>query len=304
VWALTLVVLSAAAAVFAGPVGGLPPVGRPHVPWWTLALAFAIAERFVVHIHFRRGSHSFSLGDIPLAFGLVFVSGPGVVLGCILGSAVMLVVSRRQSPIKFIFNLAQFALGASIAVLVVHALAPANGAVDPRTWGAVLIATQANALVSGLLVGAAISLSEGGVRLRTVGRMVAMSQVMALSLTSIGLCGTVIMAADPRALPLLVVPAATMFAVYRAYLSERERRTRLALLYEGNRTLTRSLEIAGAIEGLLARSREAFRTDLAEIILFGSDENPALRTSLGPGDQRELMEPVHRNVGVTDQLLS
>jgi hypothetical protein len=40
------------------------------------------------------------------------------------------------------------------------------------------------------------------------------------------------------------------------------------------------------------RSLEAFRAELAEIILFGSDENPSLRTLVGPGSHRELMEPV------------
>jgi diguanylate cyclase (GGDEF)-like protein len=87
-----------------------------------------------------------------------------------------------------------------------------------------------------------------------------------------------------------------LFAAYRAYLSERERHTRLEFLYEANRTLARSQEIAPALEGLLARSLEAFRAEIAEIILFGSGENPSLRTLLGPGTYRELMEPVDSDV--------
>ena len=96
-------------------------------------------------------------------------------------------------------------------------------------------------------------------------------------------------AAAPRA-------RATLFAAYRAYLSERERHKRLEFLYEANRTLARSREVAHALEGLLARSLEAFRAELAEIILFGSEENPSLRTLLGPGNHRELMEPVDAEV--------
>ena len=88
----------------------------------------------------------------------------------------------------------------------------------------------------------------------------------------------------------------TLFAAYRAYLSERERHKRLEFLYEANRTLARSREIAHALEGLLVRSMEAFRAELAEIILFGSEENPSLRTLLGPGNYRELMEPVDAEV--------
>ncbi len=86
------------------------------------------------------------------------------------------------------------------------------------------------------------------------------------------------------------------YAAYRAYLSERERHKRLEFLYEANRTLVHSREIAHALEGLLLRSLDAFRAEMAEIILFGSDQNPSLRTLLGPGTFRELMEPVDSEV--------
>src|SRR5207248_3206735 len=75
-----------------------------------------------------------------------------------------------------------------------------------------------------------------------------------------------------------------------------ERHKRLEFLYEANRTLARSHEIAPALEGLLMRSLDAFRAELAEIILFGSEQNPSLRTLLGPGSYRELMEPVDAEV--------
>ena len=99
-------------------------------------------------------------------------------------------------------------------------------------------------------------------------------------------------ASDPRAIPLLVVPAVTVFLAYRAYLLERQRHERLEFLYEATRTLARSPEIMQALEGLLARSLEAFRAELAEIVLFSSDGGPPLRTTLGPGDYRQVMEPI------------
>ena len=93
-----------------------------------------------------------------------------------------------------------------------------------------------------------------------------------------------------------MIPGATLFVAYRAYLAERERHKRLEFLYEANRTLARSREVAHALEGLLARSLEAFRAELAEIILFGADGNPSIRTLLGPGTYRELMEPIDDDV--------
>ncbi|HEY8625340.1 MAG TPA: EAL domain-containing protein [Solirubrobacteraceae bacterium] len=296
VWTLNIAVLATAVALYAGPVSGLQAVARPHLPWWLVGIAFALAERCIVHLHFRRGAHSFSLGDIPLVFGLIFCSADGVVLGCLLGSGLVLLLDRKLPAVKFMFNLAQFALHACIAVLVIHAIAPAGGAVVPLTWAAALIATQTSGLVTVLLIAVAISLSEGMIRLRTIVHMLSMDVVVTMSNVSLGLCGVIITAADPRALPLLLVPAATLFAAYRAYLSERERHKRLEFLYEANRTLARSREVAHALEGLLARSLEAFRAELAEIILFGSEENPSLRTLLGPGSYRELMEPVDAEV--------
>jgi diguanylate cyclase (GGDEF)-like protein len=296
VWGLNVALIGTAAALYTGPVHGLQPLAHPHLPWWAIAIAFAIAERCVVHLHFRRGAHSFSLGDIPLVFGVIFCSAESFVLGCLLGCGLVLLFDRRLPPVKFVFNIGQLAVHACIAILIVHLLTLDLGQVDTRTWVSALIATQASSVVASSLIAAAISLSEGLVKLSTWARMLGMDLVVTTSNASLGLCGAVITAADPHALPLLMVPAVTLFAAYRAYLSERERHQRLEFLYEANRTLARSREIAHALEGLLVRSLEAFRAELAEIVLFGSEENPSLRTLLGPGSYRELMEPVDSDV--------
>ena len=84
------------------------------------------------------------------------------------------------------------------------------------------------------------------------------------------------LSSDARAIPLLLVPAVTVFLAYRAYLMERQRHERLEFLYEATRTLSRSPEIVLALEGLLERSLEAFRAEMAEIVLFSSDGSPPL----------------------------
>ena len=148
VWGLNVLILAAAIALYAGPVHGLPPLARPHLPWWAIAIAFAIAERCVVHLHFRRGAHSFSLGDIPLVFGLIFCSAESFGIGCLLGCGLVLLFDRRLPPVKLVFNLGQLALHACIALLVVHALAPVSGTVDTRTWISALIAAQGSSIAA------------------------------------------------------------------------------------------------------------------------------------------------------------
>jgi diguanylate cyclase (GGDEF)-like protein len=296
IWWLNVAIAAAALALFLGPVNDLQALADPHIPWWVLAPAFLIAERCVVHLEFRRSAHSFSLGDLPLVFGLIFASAQDLVIGSLLGTAAVLVIDRRLPPIKLIFNLAQFSLAASLAAWIVHATAPVHDASGPGLWAATFAATEAAAVVAVLLICIAISLSEGMIKPRTLVQMLAMDLVVTVTNTSLALAGATIVVTDARAVPLLLVPVVTVFLAYRAYLLERQRHERLEFLYETTRTLSRSPEVVMALEGLLARSLEAFRAELAEIILFGSDGNPPLRTTLGPGDHIQVMEPMDGNM--------
>jgi diguanylate cyclase (GGDEF)-like protein len=291
-----------AVALFLGPANEYAPLQEPHLPLWSMALGFFLGERFVVHLHFRRSAHSFSLGDVPLVLGLLFAGSGDLVLGGVVGIAATLMLDRKLPLIKLAFNLAQFALATCLAVLVVHDVMGTGGALGPRLWIAIFLATQGSALVTVLLIGLAISLSEGALRLKTVAQMLLMDFVVTMTNTSLALAGAIIVSADARAIPLLLVPATTVFLAYRAYLLERQRHQRLEFLYETTRTLVHSPEIVHALEGLLERSLEAFRAEMAEIVLFSSDGRPPLRTTLGPGDHKEVMQPIDH--AVADELRS
>jgi len=297
VWALNALIACAAIGLLAGPVRSLPDFDLGiRIPWWPLALGFLAAERCVVHLHFRRSAHSFSLGDLPLVFGLLFATPLDLVVAGLAGPAVVLLFDRRLPLIKVVFNTAQFGLTTCIAVILFRTLADTVGSFGPAVWIFALIATQAAAVVTVLLIGAAISLSEGMIGARALGRMLVMDLAVTATNASLGLAGGVIVAYDARALPLLVVPAVTVFLAYRAYASQRQRHESLEFLYETTRTLSRSPEIVLALEGLLARSVEAFRAELAEIVLFPAEGNVPLRTTFGPGDVRDVMQPVEREI--------
>jgi diguanylate cyclase (GGDEF)-like protein len=295
VWWLNALIAGAALALFLGPANDFDAL-RGNLPWWALALGFFLGERFVVHVHFRRSAHSFSLGDVPLVFGLIFAGSADLVIGALVGTAVTLMLDRKLPPIKLIFNLAQFTLAACLAVLVVHGLVDMHAEMGPRLWIAVFCATQVSAIAAVLLIGCAIGLSEGGLKPRTLAQMLTMDFAVTTTNTSFGLAGAIIVATDARAIPLLIIPAVTVFLAYRAYLLERQRHERLEFLYEATRTLAHSPEIVLALEGLLARSLEAFRAEVAEIVLFSSDGGPPLRTTLGPGDYKEVMQPIDQPI--------
>src|SRR5919198_5089234 len=135
VWALNGVIIGAGVALFLAGARSAPPgVPSMRLPLWALLLGFAAAERFVVHVHFRRSAHSLSLGELPLVFGLIFASGQDLVVAGALGPLVVLMLDRRLPPIKLAFNLGQFCLGNCVAVVVFHAIAGSSPALDPVVW--------------------------------------------------------------------------------------------------------------------------------------------------------------------------
>ena len=302
VWWLNVAIWTAAIALFAGPVNGLPPLHEPHIAWWWLALGFLIGERCVVHLEFSRNAHSFSLGDVPLVFGLVLATGGDLVIAAVIGPALTLLLDRRLPPIKLVFNLGQFALSVCLATIICYWLAPVGTGWGPQIAIAVIVGAQVSATTCVALIGAAISLSEGWLGIRQLGRMFATDLTVTVTNSSLGLVAALIVSTEPWALPLLVVPLLTVFLAYRAYVTERKRGERLEFLYEANRTLSRSPEIAEALEGLLARSLDAFRAERAEIILWTPDK-PPLRTTLGPDDHKEVMAEVDPAVAIDLQSL-
>src|SRR5918992_3291108 len=99
VWLLSVGMSALAGALYLGPIRRLDaPVDAFHLPWWSLAIMFAVVEVFVVHLEFRRNAISFSPSEIPLVLGLFFTDPGSLLLGHVLGSSVALAAYRRQSP--------------------------------------------------------------------------------------------------------------------------------------------------------------------------------------------------------------
>jgi signal transduction histidine kinase len=110
---------------------------------------------------------------------------------------------------------------------------------------------------------------------------------------SLGLVAAELMWRDPTAGWLLIVPITVLFFAYRAYNSEREKHQSLEFLYETTRTAQRYLNLDQALYTLLNQARQMFRAELADITLLPADgEELHRQTTLGPGDEYKLMEPV------------
>jgi diguanylate cyclase (GGDEF)-like protein len=303
IWTLNVTMMLAAVVLFkVGAGDASPPISSMHVPFWALLIGFAAAERFVVHVHFRHSAHSMSLGEIPLVLGLLFASGHDVILAGAIGRIAVLALHRRLPPIRLAFNFGSFLLGNCIAVLTFHAVATPSVAINPGLWAAALLATAATSLTTAFLITVVVSLSEGRLSPRQVARTLGTDLAVAATNTSIALCAATLVFDNPMAAILMVVPIAAMFAVFHAYLHERERHERLEFLYKAARTLSQAPEIGSAIEGLLAQALEAFRAEVAELIFFSPNGSAALRTTVratGPAHVLEAIEP-----GIAEELRS
>ncbi|MDQ4124266.1 MAG: ATP-binding protein [Actinomycetota bacterium] len=291
VWLLNVAVAALAALLVAGVgAAGLDSIDNPfEIPWWAIAGLFFLAEVYVVHLQFRREAHSFSLSEIPLVLGLYFLAPPALVLAQLVGSGAALVLHRRQSPLKLVFNLAHLSLEAIFASLLFHWIVGRGDPAGLIGWIATVVAVALTTLLAAVMITIAISLSEGKLHLETLTEGLGLGIMVGMTNTCIALVAATLMWERPEAAWLLLVPVATVFFAYRAYTSERQKHKSLESLYESSRVVQGSLQIEATISELLSQARKMFQAEVAQITFFPTPGESAFRSSMGPGEDRYLM---------------
>ena len=254
VWTFTLVLAAAGAALYLHVHTHVAPVSELRLPWWALAAAFAVTEASSVHVHSRRGAHTLTLVELPLVLGLLLASPGDVMIGWVVGAAVAIALSRSYVPAKIGFNLAQLAVTAGLATVILQALTGPGSELGPRVWLAAGAAVLAAAAASAVLVAAAMWLSGETMRMAKVSEMVAMAVVVAATNTSLGLAAGTVIGTDPRGGVLLIAPVVAVFLAYRAYTAQRLQHTNLEFLFQASRTLS-SAPGPGPRHGRAARHR-------------------------------------------------
>jgi diguanylate cyclase (GGDEF)-like protein len=304
VWMLTFVLMGITAALLFSQVSLLNGLNTPvRLPWWALAVLFYLTEIYVVHIEFRRDAHSFSLSEIPLVLGLFFASPGEFVLAQMVGAAIALGLHRRQSPLKLAFNVSHFCLEATVSVIIFHRLiALGDDPLGPIGLLATFAPVAVTSLIGTVSIFLAISLSEGRLQLEKFWSVLGSGLLIAGANTSLGLLGVWIIWTRATGAWLLLIPTATVFLAYRAYTAERQERQALDFLNQSTRILQETKEIEAGLLLLLHNARDMFRGEIAEILMFSSNEGEtALRTTVGPGDEETVMLPVPMTGSVDDE---
>lgn len=263
------------------------------IPWVAVAILFGAAEIFVVHLPFKKDAHSLTMSDIPLVLGLFFLTPQELVLSQVVGATVALLFIVKQPPIKAAFNIAQFALNATIAAFVFHTLLEFVDLRHPAGWATALAATCAASLVGIFATYAVISVSEGTLDWRQLPRSILFGISATFVNTSLGLVTVAVLWTSPEWSWLMLAPGAALVWAYKAYSSIRERHDGLEFLYEATRLIHQSPLFESAMWAVLKQTRTMFRSQVAEIVLLMPEEpGAALRTTVGPGDSIKLMKRV------------
>jgi diguanylate cyclase (GGDEF)-like protein len=259
-----------------------------------------ICELTVVHLRYRRDAHSFSMSELPMVAGLFFASPLELIIAQLVGNTAALTLNRRQPLIKLTFNVAQFALQAALAVVVFRSVVSAG---DPNTWlgwVATILAVVWVLIVATTLISAAIRLSGGRLNRREMIEVLGLSIIATLMNTSLALIAVHLVWSTPATAWLALVPPVVLFFAYRAYMSQREERSRLESLYQAMRSLHEAGHIEGALHGAVTQATEMFEAEFSEIILLPENEDlPAYLSAIGPGGRSDSMIPIDRALGAT-----
>ncbi len=285
VWAINTLLVVTAVALTLGPLRNVAPLRvMPEVPWPILGLFAAVAEICVVHIHYHREAHSFSLREMVLVVALFSASPQHLVLAQTTGAALALVSHRRQSPMKLVFNLGLIAAESALAALLFRVAVGGHDPAGPAGWLGTLGSVALVTLTSGTVIVVTISLAEGRSLLRQWPQMAAFAMAGAIANSSMGLAGVMLFLGDARAIALLLPPSIVLLGAYRAYTGERIRKERVETLYRSTHELQRSPDLAAAAAVVLSHAAEMARAEHAEVVLFALDaESTPLRARLSAG---------------------
>jgi diguanylate cyclase (GGDEF)-like protein len=294
VWTFSASLAVLAVIVYLATIGDDAPLTVPfHIPWWVVAVGFALADIKVIEVHFRRESHAFSLTEVPAVIGLFFLGPIEYLAAMTLGALAALLISSRQAPVKLAFNLANYLLVAVVMIAVFRAIQHATGAPGLLEYAAGFAATSVAAVVGAVSIATAITLSGGAPQFKKLPDMLQFGVLVAVANTSIALLAVTILWYSPTAIWLLVIPIIALFLAYRAWVSEREKHERLELIYQSSRILQHSPELDVALVALLDHARSMFRAELAEIVLQSDGEgHRAVRTTSLQDGPSETIVPI------------
>ena len=263
-------------------------VGSVHLPWPVLLVMFAAVEVVVLHVQVKREARTISMSEIPLVLGMFFAA-PVTVIGVrMLGSGLVYVLHRRQSPVKLSFNMALNAAETGLALVVFRATLGDSPGVGWSAWSAAYVAAVASNAFAGIAVTFVIYLYEHVLRWRDFLGAVTSGIPVATLTTTAGLIAVSCLSLDIGTSWLLGLAAVVIVLSYRAYASLSERHLSLERLYRFSQVVGSSPEVENVMRSVLGQARDLLQAEVAELT-FLPGEGSGLRV-VHDGGERLLRE--------------
>jgi diguanylate cyclase (GGDEF)-like protein len=268
--AVLCLALAAAAVVVTRLVADAPGLDDAlGLPWWSLALLFAVTSRVQLHVEVRRSAHSITLTDLAVVLALFSVAPVWVPL---LRAATWIPVCAwryRNSPRRAVFNAVHGTLETAVVTVMFTRLAQGAMLREPRAWGAAYAGVVVAGALGALLVTLVIRLNDGHVRLDTLREATVLGAVVGTANCTLGVIGVLLVDTSPAARWLLLALAAVLVTGYRSYATLRERHRGLDSLFDFTRSLARRPESENAVHALLRLAADRLKAEHAELLVTG-----------------------------------
>ncbi|QSB04743.1 putative bifunctional diguanylate cyclase/phosphodiesterase [Natronoglycomyces albus] len=264
-WAMAVVVSLGAAGMLVGFWRPGEGVGLPQAAFFVLATIGAHA--LYIQADMRRQTIAFNAVDISLCLALFFLPPFWVIATRVLGSFVYYLsryLRKRTVAIKAVYNVASAGVQTGSAVIVVL-LIGLEGAHDPRTWLAFIVASCVSSMVGWMLITAVLCVLEGwrqaltgwpglliGFAVSTVNAIIATIIVISLGATWWAL------------IPLAALVVATA-ATYRSFMDLRRQRRLLGELNDFTRLVSESMQDNRVLDAMLGQLRRLLSAEAATV---------------------------------------
>ena len=246
-------------------------------------VAFAVGEAVVLHVELGKNAHSVSLAELTLAVSLFFLSPAQVTLARIAGGVVVLLLVRRQRPLKVAFNLSLWVLDVAVATVVFRAL---HGGLDHGVAGLVVPAlgtALAAALVDSLAVNTVIALTSKELEAGRALRFVATCLLNALGCG----IGAIVCVAAMAYSPWLLVPigllAGTYLYGFHHFASLSAQHSNVKVLYDFAGELSRTPHGERVLTTVLSRVGQVLRAEHVALYLHDAENGTVDVTELAEG---------------------
>ncbi|MDQ1424056.1 MAG: hypothetical protein QOD72_1554 [Acidimicrobiaceae bacterium] len=301
VWSYNLALVVFAIVLAATVTWRLSPPDHSVLPIVAVAVLFYLCELAVVEI--RRDGHgtSFSLSEIAVV-ACLFVTTPGnLIVGQLIANVVVLSLHRRQSPVKFVFNLVQFSLVSQTALIVFHA-ASGGSVTSLRAWIGAALAVVASVPVGGVLVWLAISISLRRPNWKAMVRTVAHGAGSGVANACFALIAVSLIDQAWWHAWFLVVPLIVLFLAYRGYIAQRRKYETIEFVHLATMALHETPNLDAGLVSVLGHAREALGMRFAQVVFLTAD-GTALSSRAGDGGDLFSMQQAGPELAAATRVL-